>query len=269
MSPLYVSSPQNPLLKEYRKLQGSSRQRRIKNRIALEGPNLVREALKAGIVPEVLLYTENYYEESGKAWLASLPTSVKQVILTPDLFISIAATDTPQPVAAIVPRNFGETAVPADSKTYRLILVLDRIRDPGNMGAIIRTAAAAGVDIIYYTPESADPFNPKVLRATAGTVFSVKVEEARKPLELIRNLKQNGVQLIAADARSRRSHWSVAYKLPAALLVGNESEGISRELKNEADLTVSIPLSGSVESLNAAVASAVILYEIIRPGKAD
>ncbi len=196
--------------------------------------------------------------------MANIPPHVRQVVLDAGLFKSIAATETPRAVAAIIHFDFKERFRSERAGHAKLVLVLDRIRDPGNMGTIIRTAAAAGVELIYYTSGSADPYSPKVLRATAGAIFAVQVEEARKPLNLIRDLKQEGLQLVAAAARSGCSYWSVDYGMPTALLIGSEADGIAEELSAEADYIVSIPLGGPVESLNAAVASAVIIYEIIR-----
>ncbi len=256
------------MLKEYKKLQNSSQYREKKRQIALEGPNLVRAALNAGFAPDVVFYTQDYFESGGEEWLKAMSPAVKQVILPPALFKSIAATESPQAVAAITPFGFEEKIQKWELRPEQLVLILDRLRDPGNLGTIIRTAAAAGVDIIYYTSGSADPFNPKVLRATAGAIFSVSVELTRNPLALIRNLKQKGLQVVATAAQSDLRYWSIDYKLPAALLIGNETDGLAEELGAEADCIVSIPVAEAVESLNAAVASAVIIYEIIRQRRA-
>jgi len=260
---IYVSSSQNSLLKEYKRLQNSSQHRRKKGRIALEGPNLVRAALNKGLVPQVVFYTQDYYDSDGRELLNDLPPKVKQVILTPTLFNNIASTETPQAVAAISAYDYKDKDR-AEDWAAKLVLVLDRVRDPGNMGTIIRTAAAVGVDIIFYTSGSADPYNPKVLRATAGSIFSVPVKLTGKPLMLLRRLKQKGLQVVASAVRSDCSYWSVDYRAPTVLLIGNETDGITEELSSEADFCVSIPLAEPVESLNAAVAAALMLYEVIR-----
>ncbi len=263
MAAVYVDSPNNPLLKEFKRLQKSSRYRYTTQQIALEGPNLVREALKAGLTPRVVFYTGDYFERGGKEWLSSLDPSVKQLKLTLPLFNKISDTETPQAVAAILPFDPGKS-IKIPETSFELVLLLDRIRDPGNMGTIIRTAAAAGVEALYYTTGSADPYSPKVLRATAGTIFSLPIGMSRDPINLLSKLTENNIQVIAACSDADQNYWSVDYSKPVALIVGNEASGISDRLLAETDIQVSIPLARNTESLNASVASAVILFEIIR-----
>ncbi len=263
MEPVSINSPANPLLKEFVRLQNSKQQRQKSGKIALEGPNLVREALKAGLVPHSLFYSPGFYNHEGKEFAGRLPEGAGQFVMPPQLFKKIADTETPQPVAAIFYLNRADydghlEGVPG------LVVILDRLQDPGNMGTIIRTAAAAGADIVYYTPGCTDPYGPKVLRATAGSVFHLRLELARDPLQLTGDLKKKGVLVVAAAARTGQSYWQVDFKTPSALIVGNEASGITEDLLSEADLCVSIPLHDRVESLNAAVAAALILFEVVR-----
>lgn len=251
------------MLKEFKRLQKSRRYRYKMQQIALEGPNLIREALKAGLTPSVVFYTGVYFESEGKKWLSGLNPSVKQFELTLPLFKKISDTETPQAVAAILPFN-PEKSMKIPAGLMQLVLVLDKIQDPGNMGTIIRTAAAAGVDVIYYTSGSVDPYSQKVLRATAGTIFSLPIELIREPLTLIRNLKRQKMQLVAADAHSDQAYWSADYRQPTVLIIGNEAAGISPELIEETDFSIAIPLAENIDSLNASIAAGVILYEIIR-----
>ena len=231
--------------------------------IALEGPNLVREAIRAGLNPVVIFYTGDYFESEGNKWLSDLDSSVKQLELPLELFKKIANTENPRAVAAIMSFN-PEKSIEVCAGSMQLVLVLDRIQDPGNMGTIIRTAAAADVDAIYYTSGSVDPYSPKVLRSTAGTIFSIPTKLCREPLELINNFKLENMQLIAADANSDQAYWSADFRQPTVLIIGNEAAGISPELNSKADFRLAIPLAENVDSLNAAIAAAVILYEIIR-----
>lgn len=258
-----VSSRRNPLVREYQKLLQSRRHRHKLKKIALEGPNLVREALKAGLIPEVVFFTKKYSETGGSEWLSELPAEVMQVVLAESVFTSIADTKNPQAVAAIMPFN-PEKSKKSFVDSLQLILILDRLQDPGNMGTIIRTAAAAGVDLVFYTSGSVDPYSPKVLRSTAGAIFYLTLKLAREPRSVIKALQEKGIKILAACARSSLQYWSADLKVPIALIIGNEAGGISSEFEAAADIKVSIPLSGSVESLNAAVAAGVILFEIIR-----
>lgn len=263
MGPVSINSLDNPLLKEFARLQNNRRFREKSGKIAVEGPNLVVEALKAGLFPEVFLFSADYYENEGRDILAELPGQARQFVMPPALFKKIAQTETPQPVAAIFwfarPEYEGRLErVPA------LAILLDRIQDPGNMGTIMRTAAGAGANVIYYTKGSTDPYAPKVLRATAGSVFHLPVQQVSDSLRLSCDLKEKGVQVVAAAARGGLPPWEADFKRPTTLIVGNEAGGVAGELLSEADLKVTIPLKGPVESLNAATASAMILYEIVR-----
>jgi len=251
----HLSSPHNPLITTYNKLRENRRYRQKSGKIALEGPNLIREAMKAGLTAETIFFTSYYFETDGKAWLSAIPVSAKCYTLSESLFKRIADTETPQPVAAI----FSFDYLPQQhslSQTPSLALILDRLQDPGNLGTIIRTAAAAASGC-------ADPYSPKALRSSAGAVFSIRVEYVDCLGVFVQDLKKSGVQLIASSPHSTISYRSVQYKRPLALLVGNEASGLSDEMLQAADLQVSIPLKGEVESLNASVASAVLLFEII------
>ncbi len=263
--PIIISSLRNPLIKEYKKLLQSRLYRQKVKKIALEGPNLVSEALMNGLMPEVIFYTQDYYNNCKTDWFSALPAEVMQVVLTEAVFKGIAVTETPQAVAAILPFN-SEKAEKSLVELPQLILILDRLQDPGNMGTIIRTAAAAGVDIVYYTSGSVDPYSPKVLRSTAGAIFKLSLEMVREPVKMITALKSKGIKLVAASAHSNLQYWSADLKGPIALIIGNEAGGVSPELEMAAEVKLSIPLAGSVDSLNAAVAAGVILFEIVRQG---
>ncbi len=267
MNLIEITSMQNPLLKEYNKLKKSSHYRQKCCKIALEGPNLLHEALKAGLVPEVVFFTREYYSSENLVILDTLPDSVKRAVLPEKLFAKISDTENPQAIAAIVYYNPEEEASRLND-IPGLVLILDRLQDPGNMGAIIRTAAAAGVDIVYYTKGSVDPFNPKVMRSTAGSLFHLPVLPVNDSMELICNLKNNSIKIFAAAVSGNSSFWDADYGHRTALIIGNESAGIDERLLKAADCEISIPLASQVESLNAATAAAVIIYEIIRRQKA-
>lgn len=257
----YLSSPHNPLITTYNKLRESRRYRQKSGKIALEGPNLIREAMKAGLSAETIFYTSQYYETDGKELISGIPASVNRYALSESLFKRISDTETPQSVAAIFCFDYPQQHLL--NKTPSIALILERIQDPGNLGTIIRTAVAAGVNTVYYASGCADPYSPKALRSSAGAVFLIRVEYVDCLGVFVQDLKKSGVQLIASSPHSTISYRSVQYKRPLALLVGNEASGLSGEMLQAADLQVSIPLKGEVESLNASVAAAVLLFEII------
>lgn len=262
MTEQYIHSAQNPLIKDYKKLLTGSRQRKKLGKIALEGPNLIEGALDAGLTPEVVFYTKNYYDSKGKLLISRLPTATRRVVLAEGLFDEIAETDHPREVAAILPFNAEKVQSRQYDKT-KLIMILDRLQDPGNMGTIIRTAAAAGIDLIYYTRGSVDPYSTKVMRSTAGLIFHIPVILLDAPSLKLKNLKQEGLKIVAASKKGQNL-WQADYGEKTAIIIGNEAGGISEELLELADLKVTVPIEEPVESLNAATAAAVITYEIVR-----
>lgn len=258
-----ISSPDNPLVKEFIRLARSRKHRRSAGKVAVEGPNLLEQALTADLIPTVVFYTSEYGSGKGRLLLSSLPPAVKQVRVTEAVFTRIAATEAPQAVAALIPFQEPDPSLLL-AKPLTLALLLDRIQDPGNMGTVLRTAAGAGVDAVFYTPGSADPFSPKVLRSTAGAVFHINVAQVREPLQLVQHLQSDGMQVAAAGPWSNQPYWEADFTRPTLLVIGNESSGISAELSAAADCGVTIPQADRLESLNAAVAAGILIYEAVR-----
>ncbi len=261
MSYKELSSASNPKILLYKKLNSSKQFREKQGKIALEGPNLIREALKKGLQPEFIFFTTGYPESAGGSWVKEVPPSTRLYQVNEQLFNKIALTEKPQPVAAVFYYN------PLESPDHgvikqELIILLEELQDPGNLGTIIRTAAAAGADTIYYTGGCADPFGPKALRASAGSIFSLKVEFVHQPLRLICSLKEKGLTAIAAVAHGGMAYYDADFRRPVVLFIGNEAGGLSPELAEAANYKVTIPLQSNVESLNAAVAAGIILFEI-------
>lgn len=258
-----VTSRNNNYVKEYMKTKNSRRYRYKNCKIAVEGPNLVYEALKAGLEPEVVLFDENYLQSSGRELSEALPGPVKQLILTEQLFNSISDTEAPQAVAALFPFNISQTDKNI-SENKRPVLILDRLQDPGNLGTIIRTAVAAGVERVYFTSGTTDPYSPKALRATAGLVFRLLPESADDPSKLFSQLRRIGYQILVASANQCLDYRKADYTKPTALVIGNEASGVSPKIIAESDFEINIPLMEEAQSLNAAVATGILLFEIIR-----
>lgn len=263
MSVREISSPDNPLVKEYVRLARSRKHRRSAGQVAVEGPNLLEQALSAGLIPTVVFYTAEYGSGKGRQLLSSLPAQVKQVQVSEALFARFAATETPQAVAALIPFQEPDP-FSLLSKPLTLALLLDRLQDPGNMGTALRTAAAAGVDAVFYTPGSADPYSPKVLRSTAGALFHIHLAQVREPLQLVYDLQRIGMQVAAARTQSDQLYWQADFKRPTLLVIGNESSGVSQELSASADFGITIPQADRLDSLNAAVAAGILIYEVVR-----
>jgi TrmH family RNA methyltransferase len=235
-----ISSPDNELVKRLRRLAGERRP----GEVLVEGPRAVRQALAAGVHLELLALREGDEFEAA---------ADRKVTFSRGLFRTLAQTETPQGVLAVARRievSFAEARVAAQAARWP-VLVLDRVQDPGNVGAIARTAAAAGAPALAVLEGTADPFGAKAVRASAGHVFSLAV--ARAGWEDFAGLRVIGA---SADGRPLET---VDLLSADALVLGSEAHGLSRRLE-----AVALPMAPGVESLNVAAAAAVLLYEIRR-----
>lgn len=222
----------------------------------VEGRLAVADALAAGATPRLILLRD------GEPAPAALPAETPCRRVTAKLFDQLSDVVTPQGVLAVFP--FTELPIPATEAP--LYLVLDRPRDPGNLGTLLRAAAGAGVSAVFLTAESVDPYNPKVVRAGMGAHFRVPVRPlddaaradivARCPLRVI------------AAAAAAMPYDTVDWRQPAALIIGAEAAGVGAEGLALGTLAASIPLAAGLESLNAGVAGAVILFEAARQRRA-
>ena len=143
-------------------------------------------------------------------------------------------------------------------------IVLDRLQDPGNIGTILRTADAAGFELAVLVKGTADPYSPKVVRSAAGSLFRVPICFVDGPDELIGLVHENGKRLIATALEAEKAYYDCDLKEDAAIVIGNEGNGIDRELLKRADEIITIPMAGNTESLNAAVSAGILMYERIR-----
>jgi TrmH family RNA methyltransferase len=222
----------------------------------VEGARAFRDALQTGAVPRLLLVRQGEPE----SWRDLAPSArVQTRVVERRLFDRLSDVQTPQGILAVFP--FPSLA-PNREDPAPLVLVLDRLRDPGNLGTLLRSAAGAGVNAVYLSPESVDPWNQKVVRAGMGAHFRIPLI----PLDagILDELRQRLPRRIVASARSVRSYEAADWTGGVALVIGGETEGVSPTLEAWANKEVGIPLAHGVESLNAAVAGAVILFEAAR-----
>jgi len=180
---------------------------------------------------------------------------------------AISQVETPQAVVAVV-RCVPAVLLPLLDRSDLLLLIVDRVADPGNLGTIIRTADAAAATAVVLLPGTVDVYNPKVVRATMGSLFHLPVVD--HPAEPLRAaLRTRGVRLLATDSTGTVEFQEADYRRPAALVVGNEAEGVHPAWREAADAVIRIPLYGRAESLNVAVAAALVLYAAARPVYTD
>jgi TrmH family RNA methyltransferase len=227
----------------------------------LEGSDLIEAALAANVEFEALFVDAG--EQSGQAVLNVLRTAqdkgVRVFVLASGVLEKIADAQTPQPLLATVRLPLVELAqVPVEG----LVLVLHDLRDPGNAGTIIRSADAAGVRAVVFTGQSVDPFNPKALRASAGSVFHVPVCVGSLK-ETLAYFSHGGARILATVVRGGESHRAQDYSLATVIVIGNEAAGLGEESVAQCDATVSIPMDGRSESLNAAIAASLVAFEAL------
>ncbi|MGA3373734.1 MAG: RNA methyltransferase [Terracidiphilus sp.] len=260
-----VQSKQNSRLKELRR--ALARPGRDGGGLAgIEGPNLLEEALRAG-----LRVASVFVARGAEHLLQGLSLSAEtEVLLVPrELLDSALATETPQPFAALVePPNWSWADVLGGAeKAAPLILVLAALQDPGNLGTILRSAEAFGATGALSLPGTVSAWNPKAVRASAGSVFRLPLLSVGAE-ECFARLRQEGVKIWTTAASRAVNGAEPAHRAdltaPVALLIGNEGNGVPEELAAQADGTVTIPCPGPVESLNAAVAASLLLYEASR-----
>jgi TrmH family RNA methyltransferase len=257
-----ITSPSNPAVRAARKLARPSSRARAGGRFLLEGPEGIRSALEAGHVPETLLATERAAaRHAGLVNLARQRGAQVNLVAEPVLS-ALAATTTPQGLVAVLPTVARPLeALPASP---RLVCVLAEVRDPGNLGTVLRAADAFGADAVVTTSGSVDPQSPKAARAAAGSLFHLPVV-AGAPWPALRTaLRGRGLRLVGADPHAATALDRVPLDEPVALVLGNEAHGLPAQVAADLDLVVRVPLAGRAESLNLAAAAAVLLYETAR-----
>ncbi len=252
-----ITSASNPKIKRARVLQTQTRQRKKLDAFVVEGVRLVEEALGSQWPVEFILYDQTL-SERGKALIegTSTPSGAEAYEITPGLMAEISDTETPQGILAVL--NLMPLPLPP-SPTF--VVLADQIRDPGNLGAILRTAEAAGADAVVLSPGTVDAFSPKVLRAGMGAHFHLPIQHTPWH-EIHAYLK--GMPVFLADSNARIPLWDVDFVGPCAVLIGSEAFGASAMGTQIATQRVSIPMAGRAESLNAAVAAGILMAEVMR-----
>lgn len=257
-----ITSRHNPKIQYARGLLGKPRERQQSGEFVVEGVRLAEEAWRSGWQARQLFFTQGL-SPRGQEVLKGLTGPGTQVEeLAPEVMNSLSATETSQGLMAIFPMR--HRPLPA---TLDFVLLLDAIRDPGNVGTLLRTAAAAGVQAVAAMPGTADLFSPKAVRAGMGAHFHLPVINLTWD-ELESILEQAGpgrpIRKYLAEAGSGEICWHADLRAPLALIVSNEAEGATPEALRAADTRLQIPMPGGFESLNAAVAGAILLFEVVR-----
>lgn len=254
-----LTSLQNPLIKQIRKLH-SSKERHKQELFLLEGTHLLEEACITNHPLVNVCCTPRWQADHEKLWQLAMEKCDRTFVVSEDVMKALATTVHPDGVIATAQRGYHGKHLPLSGSQ----IALEALQDPGNLGTIIRTAAAAGASGLWLSKNSVDLDNPKVLRASAGQWFRLPMLVSEDLQATVVEAKQAGMQIIATLPTAKLTYWQVDWQKPSLILLGNEGAGLSAQLSQMADFNVKIPLQPQVESLNVAITAALILYEVQR-----
>lgn len=250
----HIRSSDNPRFKALRKLASSARERRKQGQTLLEGAHLLHALADTGGAPDLILLREGNEQDQEAVECAALFASTPKMMLSPSLFDSLAPSEHPTGVLALL-------TIPAPAKpANNCALLLEAIQDPGNLGSILRSAAAAGVDAVYLSNGCAEAWSPKALRGGMGAHFVVVVHEHQNLVEVARRFDT----VVATTLNATHSIFDTDLTGRIAFLFGNEGAGLSPAALSAATLQVRVPMPGGIESLNVAAAAAICLFERVR-----
>ncbi|HYG99332.1 MAG TPA: RNA methyltransferase [Terriglobales bacterium] len=255
-----ITSRHNALVKELRRAF-SQGEPTPDGYCAIESVRVVEEAIRSGLRFRAVFFSESA-EQRAERLLPQIGANVETLLLPDEVFRSAVATETPQGVAALVKlkhSDFGALLGPSSP----LIMGVAGIQDPGNLGTIVRSAEAFGATAVLLGEKTVSPFNPKVVRASAGSLFRLNVVSATLA-DVLPKMRERGVRLVGTSSHKGRPLTQVDLTGPLALFIGSEGAGLPRGVLSEMDENVVIPHSDRVESLNAGVAASILLYEAAR-----
>lgn len=264
-----ITSVQNNLIKETKKLQ-QKKYREIQQKYLVEGVRLAEEGLKTNAL-EAFFYTETLLKTArGNDLLQKImeyQAAVSHISIyevSPTVLKELAETETPQGIVAVARQKHASLEGLRRENKDGPLLILDGLQDPGNLGTLLRTAWACGAIAAITLPGTAEAYNGKVVRATMGSIFHIPVVTDVSWEEVYAWIREQGYTLCAGDMAGDKLYTEVAWPSRTALVIGSEGQGLVNVRPQELDYRVRIPLHNGVESLNAAVAGGILLYEIIR-----
>ncbi len=256
-----ISSTGNAQVKNLVLLQKKAKAREEQELFVIEGVKMFEEAKEEGILQKAYV-SETFCNEK----LLENPMYFEKLnyeIITDSVFHEISETKTPQGILGTV-KQASYSLDSILSAPNACLLLLEDIRDPGNLGTMIRTAEGAGVTGIIFNSSSVDIYNPKVIRSTMGSIYRVPFYQCEDFYQTLAKIKEKGIVIFAAHLMGINYDTEGSFRENCAILIGNEANGLSNKASDMADVLVKIPMAGKVESLNAAVAAAILMYEAAR-----
>ncbi len=261
-----IQSRDNPFFKELLKLTGSTRQRGKTNQTLLDGAHLLAACLDADILPQHILLNAAVIQDAEIGALLERANDVPVTQLDNKLFAELSALKTHTGILTLIPISLPTSSI----RDSRFALLLEDIQDPGNLGSILRSAAAAGCDAVFMSKGCADAWSPKVLRAAMGGHFALHIYEQQNLLDVAKLFCEPPLYdsstgtLLATSLQATHSLYDCDLTGKIALMMGNEGSGLPDGLLAYATQKITIPMPGKIESLNVAAATAICLFEIVR-----
>lgn len=264
--PKRITSSDNAIWKNVIRLN-QKKGRDQSSQYLIEGPNLIREALHSDAALEIILVSDSFdWSDPEGSEIAGLlddkkaQNDVYQV--SSHLFHKLSDTIAPQGILAVVSKKlWSDDLVFEHGKN---VMILDRIQDPGNLGTMLRTADAAGYGGALILKGSGDAYGPKAVRAAAGSLFRLPIQFPDTPEQVAQLCKKHGKRIVCTTPKGNRDYFDIDMSNDIALVMGNEGNGIGEVLLEQADERVRLPMTGTIESLNVAVAAGILLYESVR-----
>lgn len=258
-----ITSLQNPLVKNILLLEEKPRERRVQNLIVIEGLREIRLAITTGFTITSLLYCrEIIQDEEFRSLLSNTVSLFEMAELTPEIFNRLAyRKDSGGAIALAEPRRTDFTEVKLSINP--LILVLESVEKPGNLGAILRTADASNLDAVIICDPQTDIYNPNAIRASLGAIFSMPVVTGTTE-QTITWLRSNKVKMFGTALTAKEFYHEVSFRQPSAIIMGSEATGLSQKWVEDADLLIKIPMNGKIDSMNVSASAAVVVFEALR-----
>ncbi len=255
-----ITSKDNEFIKHIKKLK-DKKYRDISNEYVIEGIKLVAEAIQEKApIKKVILCDD--CEKNAVIPKDLMYEIAKQecIYVSEKVFKYLSEVQTPQGILAIIEKNAQDTEI---DYTQDIIVALDDVQDPGNLGTILRTVDSIGLTQILVSKGTADAYNPKVVRSTMGAIFRVKIIECENLKQTLKEIKKHKFKIVVSSLQTENTIYDINYN-KKVIVIGNEANGVEQEIQDLADEKIKIPMLGKTESLNASVATGIILYEYVR-----
>lgn len=256
-----ITSKDNETIKEIKKLS-SKKYRDEKSEYIIEGIKLIKEAIKENAKIKKIIICDDCLKANpiDKELLYEI-ARFDCIYVSEKVFLGLTNVNTPQGILAVIEKK--QTEEVKIDYSEDIIVILDGVQDPGNLGTILRTLDSANIKQIIISKNTADAYNPKVVRSTMGAIFRVNIITSEYLKETIKDIKKHKFQVITTSLEASKSMYDIKFK-KKAIIIGNEANGVSKEIAGLADEKIKIPMLGKTESLNASVATGIIVYEYVR-----